>query len=91
MEKTCKTVQRIKGNFTRRQPPRLSNVSGVEAQKPNETSSIFGEAFASVSETENAPTIFNVLGEPKNFYQQKLKTIQYKIIWRNFEPCTDKN
>ena len=53
MEKIWKRVQKIKGKFTRRPPPLLNNAYGIETQNPNETSNIFGEAFASISATEN--------------------------------------
>ena len=53
MEKIWKRVQKIKGKFTRRPPTLLTNTSGIETQNPSETSNIFGEAFASISATDN--------------------------------------
>ena len=53
MEKIWKKVQNIKGKFTGSSPPLLTNVSGIESQNPSETSNTFGEAFASISGTEN--------------------------------------
>ena len=47
-----KRVQKTKGKLTRRSSPRFINASGIESQHPSETSSIFDEAFASISATE---------------------------------------
>ena len=53
MGKIWKRVQKIKGKFTRRPPPLLTNASRIETQNPNGTNNIFGEAFASISASEN--------------------------------------
>ena len=53
IDKIWKRVQKIKGKFTKKPPPLLTDNSGNETQDPCVTSTIFGETFASVSATEN--------------------------------------
>ena len=57
MSQIWKKIQKMRGKYSKQPPPLLKTRDDTLTQDPNETSNIFAEAFASVSDTSNySPT-----------------------------------
>ena len=58
MEKIWERVQKIKGKFTTRPAPLLTNAYRTETKIPSETINIFGGALASIPATKHYTQYF---------------------------------